>query len=213
MSDHNSAFDAAFAALPLVAILRGIGPDEATSIGAALVTAGLTLMEVPLNSPQAPVSIARLARSCDEQAIIGAGTVTEAQGVPAIAAAGARFLVAPNFSADVVRVGQAHGLVCMPGVFTPSEMFAAIACGVDVVKLFPAEAASPAVLRALRAVVSPDIRIVVVGGISADNMQEWRKAGASGFGIGSWLYAPGRSARDVEMRARDLVAAYRDASR
>jgi 2-dehydro-3-deoxyphosphogalactonate aldolase len=213
MTDHKSAFDAAFAAMPLIAILRGIRPEEAESVGTALTAAGLTLMEVPLNSPQAPVSIEHLARHSRTQAVIGAGTVTQAAHVPELVAAGARFLVAPSFSVAVVRAGHSHGLVTIPGVFTPTEIFAAIDCGVDIIKLFPAEGASPAVLRALRAVVRPDIRIVVVGGIGAENLQEWRKAGASGFGIGSWLYAPGRPAKDVEKQARNLVSAYLESNR
>ena len=192
---------------PLVAILRGVRPDEASAIAAALEAAGVVIIEVPLNSPHPLDSIARLAEQFGDRLLIGAGTVmTEAQ-VEQIAAAGGRLIVTPHAAVDVVHAAKARGLLAVPGCFTPTEAFALLAAGADALKLFPAEAASPAVLRALRAVLPPDVAVLPVGGIDAGNMAGWRKAGAAGFGIGSSIYRPGDTAAVVAGKARALVEA------
>jgi len=209
--EHRRRFDRAFAAMPLVAILRGITPDEADDVGAALSAAGITLVEVPLNSPEPMASISRLARRLGDRAAVGAGTVLTADEARTVAAAGGSFMVAPNTDPEVIRAAAAAGLVTVPGFATPSEAFAALKAGADALKLFPAEAASPSVVKAMRAVLPAATRIVVVGGVDAATLQPWLAAGAAGFGIGSWLYAPGRPAEDVGARAADLVAAYRAA--
>jgi len=194
-------FSAAFARCPLVAILRGITPDEAVAVGEALVEAGFTLIEVPLNSPQPLLSIARLAEALRGRALVGAGTVLEVHEVDAVKAAGGRLIVSPNVCPDVIHATVAAGLISMPGYFTPSEAFLALSAGAHALKLFPAEAASPSVLAAQRAVLPKETPILVVGGITSGTMQLWQDAGASGFGLGSALYAPGRTVDDVRLRA------------
>lgn len=194
-------FSSAFSRCPLMAILRGITPDEVVAIGEALVETGFTLIEVPLNSPQPLLSIARLAEALKGRALVGAGTVLDVQEVRAVKAAGGRLIVSPNVCPDVIRATVAAGLVSMPGYFTPSEAFLALSAGAHALKLFPAEAASPSVLTAHRAVLPKHIPILVVGGITSRSVQLWRDAGASGFGLGSALYAPGRSVDDVRSRA------------
>lgn len=200
-------FEQSMAQLPLVAILRGIEPDDAVTVGEALWLAGFRVMEVPLNSPQPLQSISRL-RAALPQALIGAGTVLAADEVRAVHAAGGQCVVAPNFNPDVVREALALGMACMPGVMTPSEAFAALAMGAHALKLFPAEALSPAAVKALRAVLPPDARLLPVGGIDVRNLAAYRAAGASGAGLGSSLYQPGRSAAEVGQRARDLAFAW-----
>lgn len=191
---------------PLIAILRGVRPDEATPIAAALEAAGIAIVEVPLNSPDPLASIAALARGFGPRLLIGAGTVmTEAQ-IADIAHAGGRLVVTPHADATVTRAAKAHGLIAIPGCFTPTEAFAMLAAGADALKLFPAEAASPAVLRALRAVLPPGTAVLPVGGIDADNIPAWRAAGAAGFGIGSAIYRPGDTAEIVATKARALLA-------
>ena len=191
---------------PLIAILRGVRPDEATPIAAALEAAGIAIVEVPLNSPDPLASIAALARGFGPRLLIGSGTVmTEAQ-VADIAHAGGRLVVTPHADATVTRAAKAHGLIAIPGCFTPTEAFAMLAAGADALKLFPAEAASPAVLRALRAVLPPGTAVLPVGGIDADNIPAWRAAGAAGFGIGSAIYRPGDTAEIVATKARALLA-------
>lgn len=202
-------FDAALAALPLVAILRGLRPDEAAAIGEALVEAGFRLIEVPLNSPEPFRSIETLAKRLAERAVVGAGTVTTAAEVARLADAGGRLLVSPHFDAEVVRAGKAAGLVAVPGVATPSEGFAALRAGADALKLFPAEALPPAVLKAWRAVFPPAVRLLPVGGIGPDSLAPYAAAGASGFGLGSALYRPGMGPRDVGASARRFVEAWR----
>jgi 2-dehydro-3-deoxyphosphogalactonate aldolase len=194
---------------PLVAILRGIRPDEAIPIAAALETAGFAIVEVPLNSPDPLASIAALARRFGQRMLVGAGTVmTEAQ-VADIAASGGRLIVTPHADAAVVRAAKRHGLLAIPGFFTPAEAFAMLASGADALKLFPAEGASPAMLRAMRAVLPADTRVLPVGGIDASNMQAWRQAGAAGFGIGSAIYKPGDTPSVVADKAAALLAATR----
>ena len=194
---------------PLVAILRGVKPDEVVAICEALEQQAIAIVEVPLNSPQPMESIAVLARAFGERLLIGAGTVmTEAQ-VTEIAAAGGRLIVTPHAEAAIVRAAKQHGLLAVPGCFTPTEALAMLAAGADALKLFPAEAASPAVLRALRAVLPPGTAVLPVGGIDASNMAGWRAASAAGFGIGSAIYKPGDSPETVAAKARRLVSAVR----
>jgi len=193
--------------LPLVAILRGIRPDQAVAVGAALVEAGWGLIEVPLNSPAPLESIAALARAFPN-AVIGAGTVLDAAAVRAVYAAGGRMVVAPNFDAAVMRESVALGMASLPGVLSASEAFAALGAGATALKLFPAEMIPPAAVKALRAVLDPAVQLLPVGGIGLDNWQAYRAVGASGFGIGSSLYRPGQSAESVREQARRWVAAW-----
>lgn len=197
------------AALPLVAILRGIQPDEVLAIGTALVEAGFGIIEVPLNSPQPLQSIARLAAAFGEQALIGAGTVLNLAQMEAAALSGAKLIVMPHADTNIIQAARQRGMVVMPGFATPSEAFAAINAGADALKLFPAEASSPAVLKSLRAVLPATMPVLPVGGIGVGNMAPWLAAGAAGFGLGSSLYQPGLDAAEVGRRARALVAAYR----
>jgi len=192
---------------PLVAILRGIRPEDVIAVAAALEARGVAVIEVPLNSPDPLSSIAALADRFGDRLLIGAGTVlTEAQ-VAAVAAAGGRLIVTPHADPTVTRAAKQHGLLAVPGFFTPAEAFAMLAAGADALKLFPAEAGSPAMLRALRAVLPPATQILPVGGIDASNIPAWRRAGAAGFGIGSAIYQPGDSAATVDAKADRLVAA------
>lgn len=195
------------AACPLVAILRGIRPDEAEGIGDALVAAGLRIIEVPLNSPDPLDSIARLARRHGATVLIGAGTVRREADVAAVAAAGGRLIVTPHADPALVRSAKAHGLLAMPGFFTPAEAFNLLDAGADALKLFPAEGGSPAMLRSLRAVLPPGTMVLPVGGIEPGNLAPWRAAGAAGFGIGGSIYKPGDDAAAVSAKAAALLAA------
>jgi 2-dehydro-3-deoxyphosphogalactonate aldolase len=206
MTTPFDKFDAALRTLPLVAILRGLEPHEADAVGDAIVEPGFQLLEVPLNSPRPLDSIARL-RARFPQALVGAGTVLDAQQVREVQAAGGELIVSPNFDAAVVREAARLGLVCLPGVMTPTEAFGALAAGATGLKLFPAELASPAVVKALLAVLPRGTPLMPVGGITPTNMAEWREAGASGFGIGSALFKPGKSAQAVRDDAQRFVAA------
>jgi 2-dehydro-3-deoxyphosphogalactonate aldolase len=194
---------------PLIAIIRGVTPDDAEATGDALFDAGIRIIEVPLNSPEPLKSIGLLARKLGEQALVGAGTVLEAEDVALVKEAGGRIIVAPDTNAKVISAAAAAGLVSCPGYFTPSEAFAALRAGAHGLKLFPAEGASPSVLKAQRAVLPGDVPIIVVGGVKPDNMQPWTDAGAAGFGLGSGLYKPGQSAADTADKARAYVAAVR----
>jgi 2-dehydro-3-deoxyphosphogalactonate aldolase len=198
--------------LPLVAILRGLTPGESIPVGHALVDAGFRMLEVPLNSPQPLDSIARLAETLGDDVLVGAGTVMSTTDVEAIAAAGGRLIVMPHADAAVIRAAKAAGLLCVPGVATPTEAFAALAAGADGLKLFPAEQAAPAVLKAWRAVLPRDVPVLPVGGITPDNMAPWVAAGARGFGIGSALYAPGSRLDDTAARARAFAQAWHSLS-
>ena len=200
-------FDAALAACPLIAVLRGIRSDEAATIGQALFDAGIHIMEVPLNSPDQLASIRILAKAFGDRAIIGAGTVMTPSDVQDIANVGGRLIVMPHSDPVVIRAAKSAGLICAPGVATPTEAFAALAAGADALKLFPAEMISPAVVKAMRAVLPKSACLIPVGGISAANIPAYKAAGASGFGTGSSLYSPGRSAAEVGRIARELVAA------
>lgn len=192
---------------PLVAILRGVTPDEAVAIGEALVTAGIPVIEVPLNSPEPVESIRRLAAALGDRALVGAGTVLDPADCARIAAAGGRLVVTPHADPEVVRAAKAAGMIAVPGFLTPAEAFALLKAGADGLKLFPAEAASPAVVKALLAVLPKGTPILPVGGIDAGNMAPWRAAGAAGFGIGSAIYKPGDTPAVVSAKARALLAA------
>lgn len=192
---------------PLVAILRGVAPDEAEAIGQALVEERILVIEVPLNSPDPLDSIRRLAQRLGSRALIGAGTVTDPAACARIAEAGGRLVVTPHADPEVVRAAKAAGMIAVPGFFTPGEAFALLKAGADGLKLFPAEAASPAVLKALLAVLPKGTPVLPVGGIDAGTMAAWRAAGASGFGIGSAIYRPGDTAATVAAKARTLMAA------
>jgi 2-dehydro-3-deoxyphosphogalactonate aldolase len=201
--------DTAFERLPLVAILRGLRPDEAEGIGAALYGAGFRLIEVPLNSPDPFDSIARLARSLPADAVLGAGTVLEPEAVARVRDAGGRLVVMPHADVAVIRAAKAAGMHCVPGVATPTEAFAAIRAGADALKLFPAELITPAVVRAMRAVLPKGIKLLPVGGITPDNMADFRAAGVAGFGLGSALYKPGMDAATVAAHAAAFVNAWK----
>jgi 2-dehydro-3-deoxyphosphogalactonate aldolase len=201
--------DTALARCPLVAILRGIEPHEAEAIAGALIDAGFSMIEVPLNSPDPLTSIEAIARRFGGDAVIGAGTVLDTSQVRAVRDAGGTLIVSPNTDPQVISSAAGAGMVVLPGYFTPSEGFAALKAGATGLKLFPAEAATPAVLKAQRAVLPRGTPVLVVGGIAPDNMTPWRDAGAAGFGLGSALYKPGRSAADVASAAAAFVAAIR----
>ena len=190
--------------LPLVAILRGLTPAEAPAIGQALTGAGFVLLEVPLNSPQPLDSIAALAAQHPDL-LIGAGTVMTGADVRNVHAAGGRLIISPHFDAEVVHEALRLGLACMPGVATPSEAFAALKAGAHALKLFPAEMIAPSVVKAMRAVLSASVPLLPVGGIGPDNMAAYKKAGASGFGIGSSLYKPGQSAAQTLAAAQHFI--------
>ena len=202
-----AAFDAAFASCPLIAILRGVRPDEVVAIGEELVAAGFTLIEVPMNSPDPLDSVARLVAALGDRAMIGAGTVLTVDQVAAMRDAGGRMVISPNTNLDVIRASAAAGLVSLPGIATPSEALAALDAGATALKLFPAEAASPTILKAMRAIMPSDLRVLPVGGIVPEGMSPWRQAGAAGFGLGSALYKPGMTAAEVGIRARAFVTA------
>ena len=202
-------FEENFSAMPLVAILRGIAPREAVAIGEALVGGGIRILEVPLNSPDPLDSIARLARALGDRASVGAGTVLDPESVDAVAAAGGQIVVSPNCDAPVIRRTRERGMVSLPGCMTPSEAFAALRVGAHAVKLFPGELVTPRVAAALAAVLPRKTRLIVVGGVSADNIKDWRGGVVHGFGIGSSLYKPGVSPEEVGRRARALSDALR----
>jgi 2-dehydro-3-deoxyphosphogalactonate aldolase len=208
MTSSFDKFSAAMLQLPLVAILRGLNPAEAPEIGDAVVGAGFQLLEVPLNSPEPLKSIALL-RERFPGALVGAGTVLDAQQVREVHAAGGELIVAPNFNPEVLGEAARLGLVSLPGVMTPTEAFGALAAGASGLKLFPAELASPAVVKALLAVLPADTPLLPVGGITPGGMKAWREAGAAGFGIGSALYKPGKNAAAVREAAMEFVAAFK----
>ena len=191
--------------LPLVAILRGLTPRDALDVGSALFDAGFRVLEVPLNSPQPLESIALLARELGDRCLVGAGTVLTPEQVAQVKDAGGKLIVMPHGDTVVIRAAKAAGMVCTPGVATPTEAFAALAAGADALKLFPAEQLPPSVLKAWSSVLPKGTALLPVGGITPDNMAPYRKAGAAGFGIGSALYSPGIDANEVARRARAFV--------
>jgi len=192
---------------PLVAILRGVTPQEVDGVADILATAGFCIMEIPLNSPNALVSIERLARRFDQQILVGAGTVLEVGSVARVAAAGGRLIVAPNADADVVMEAKRMRLSAVPGVFTPTEAFSMIKAGADALKLFPAEAASPSVLRAMRTVLPAGTAVLPVGGIRPESLEAWWQAGAAGFGLGSALYTPSGTLDQIQANAQAFLKA------
>lgn len=193
---------------PYVAILRGVTPDEIIPVSTALVEAGFRIIEVPLNSPEPLESIQRLSKAFGSTCLIGAGTVTSVEAVHAVHAAGARVVVMPHGDIAVIRAAKALDMVCTPGIITPTEGFAALAAGADALKLFPADLITPDVLRALRSVFPKDTMFLPVGGITPDHVAPYIAAGAVGFGLGSGLYKPGRSAKEVGVLARAYAAAW-----
>ena len=206
MNAHDK-FAHALRTLPLVGILRGLQPQEALTVGDALTGTGWTLLEVPLNSPQPLQSIEAMA-SAFPNALVGAGTVLSPGDVRNVHAAGGQLVVSPNFNAAVVLEAVRLDMVCLPGVMTATEAFAALEAGATGLKLFPSEMITPAVVKALRAVLGADTLLLPVGGITPDNMGAYRAAGASGFGIGSALYKPGMGALAVKENAMKFIAAY-----
>jgi len=195
---------------PLVAIIRGVTPADAEAIGEAISEAGIRIIEVPLNSPDPLVSIERLAKKFGDSLLVGAGTVLTPEQVGQVRDAGGQLIVSPDTNTGVVRASVEAGLVSSPGFFTPSEAFAAIHAGAHALKLFPAEAASPAVLKGQLAVIPKDVPVMVVGGVRPDNMRPWLDAGAAGFGLGSGLYKAGQSAAETLDKARAYVAGVRE---
>ena len=200
-------FDRCFAECPLVAIIRGVTPDEIDGIGGALVEAGIRIIEVPLNSPEPYASIGRLAERFGGEALVGAGTVLRAEDVARVREAGGRLVVSPNMDPRVIRAAVDAGMVSSPGVFTPTEALAALENGAHALKLFPAEGASPQVVKAIRAVLAKEVRLLVVGGVTPQSVGGWLDSGANGFGLGGGLYKPGQSAAETLDKARAYVAA------
>jgi len=210
MTQLLSQFHAHMDSLPLVAILRGLKPEEALDVGQAIVNAGFHILEVPLNSPD-PLQSIQILVTAFPHALVGAGTVTTAQQVRDIKAAGGQLIISPHLDDNVVCEAVNLGLISLPGVATPSEAFRAIALGAHGLKLFPAEMISPAVVKSMRAVLPKQIRLIPVGGIGTHNMADYRNSGASGFGIGSALFAPGKSAQAVGESAAAFVQAWKAA--
>ena len=196
-----------FAECPLIAIIRGVTPPEAEAIAGALYDGGIRIIEVPLNSPEPLESVRIIAKAYGDRALVGAGTVLDPNDVPRVAKAGGRLIVSPNTNGAVIEATIAAGLVSSPGYFTPSEAFAAIRSGAQSIKLFPAEAASPAVVKSQRAVLPKDIPLIVVGGVTPQSIPGWLAGGADGFGLGGGLYKPGQDAQATLEKARAFVAA------
>lgn len=195
-------------ARPLVAILRGVRPDEVEEIGEAIFEAGISWIEVPLNSPDPLTSIAKLVTKLGERAVVGAGTVLNTDQVDEVAATGARLIVSPNMNPDVIRLTKAKGMISLPGVFTATECFAALDFGADGLKFFPGDVIGPKGLKALKAVLPPTVTTYAVGGVDASNAAEWLAAGADGFGLGGALYKPGDTAAQVGAKTRVMVDAF-----
>ena len=198
---------------PIIAILRGVTPDDAVAVAQACIDAGITRIEVPLNSPDPLTSIRRMADAHGDVAEIGAGTVLTPDDVGRVRDAGGRLIVSPNCDARVIMATKAAGMASWPGVMTPTECFAALKAGADGLKIFPASLIGPAGVKAMRAVLPPDCPVYAVGGAGPENFADWLKAGADGFGIGTALYTPGLTAGQVATRARTIVTAYDEACR
>ena len=200
------------AELPLIAILRGLKPENAEAVGQVLVEAGFRIIEVPLNSPEPFRSIEILARAMPRNVLVGAGTVLDPEQVNGIRDVGGRLVVMPHADLDVIRRAKEQDLICTPGVATPTEAFAALKAGADGIKIFPAEAIPPAVVKAWRAVLPKDAIVVPVGGIKPDNMKPYVDAGANGFGLGSALFTPTMSVEEIGRNARNFAAAWQGLS-
>ena len=198
-----------FAECPLVAIIRGVTPADARETANALFQAGIRIIEVPLNSPSPFESIRIIAEAFGDRALVGAGTVLDPASVAQVRHAGGRLVVSPNTNTEVIEATVAAGLVSSPGYFTPREAFAAIQAGAHSIKLFPAEAASPAVVKAQKAVLPKNVPLIVVGGVTPQSIPDWRAAGADGFGLGGGLYKPGQDAQATLAKAQAYVAAVR----
>lgn len=211
MSHHTTLTDrfaAAISVLPLVAILRGIRPDEVAGIGLKIYEAGFRLVEVPLNSPDPFASIAALRRALPDDVLVGAGTVLALDHIEQLAACGGNLVVMPHADSTLIRAAKAAGLLCVPGIVTPTEALAALAAGADALKIFPAELVTPAILKAIRVILPRGTRLLPVGGITSDNMQPYVDAGAAGFGLGSALYKPGITVEQAAANARKFVTAW-----
>ena len=202
-------FRSYLATCPLVAIIRGVTPADAAGVGDALFEAGIRIIEVPLNSPEPLESIRILATRLGSQALIGAGTVLDPADVGRVRDAGGRLIVSPSTDIEVIAATVRAGMISSPGYFTPSEAFTALKAGAHALKLFPAEGASHAVVKAQRAVIPRDVPLLVVGGVKPDNMKPWLEVGADGFGLGSGLYKPGQSPAEVSAQARAYVQGLR----
>lgn len=205
-------FQAHLRDLPLIAILRGLAPDDALEVGGVLVEAGFLALEVPLNSPEPFASIGLLADAIGDRALIGAGTVLDPADVARVRDAGGQLVVMPHADLAVVREAKRLGLSCTPGVATPTEAFAARDAGADALKAFPAEALPPAVIKAWRAVLPRDVWLMPVGGITPDRMAAYLDAGANGFGLGSALFTTRMPLDEIRTRAEAFVHAWREAA-
>lgn len=206
---RSELFHRYFDQCPLVAIIRGVTPAEAADVGQALFDSGIRIIEVPLNSPDPFSSIRIIAGLLGEDALVGAGTVLDPADVRRVKEAGGRIVVSPNTNTAVIEATVAAELVSSPGFFTPSEAFAAIESGAHALKLFPADAASPKVVKAIRAVLPEDVPLLIVGGVTPESVSGWLDAGADGFGLGGGLYKPGQSVEETRDKARAYVEALR----
>jgi 2-dehydro-3-deoxyphosphogalactonate aldolase len=196
--------------MPLIAILRGIKPTEAAEVARTLVDAGFSIIEVPLNSPEPYDSIRAIADECGNDVLVGAGTVMSPQQVRDVKSAGGRLIVMPHSDAEVVIAAKAEGMIAAPGIMTPNEAFAALKNGADALKLFPAEASPPNVLKAMLAVLPAGTSVVPVGGIDPDNLASYWNVGAKGFGLGSALYKPGKAIDEIASDAKRFVEKMRE---
>ncbi len=208
MSSLKARWDDALATFPLVAILRGLRPDEALGVGEMLIQAGFKVLEVPLNSPDPFDSIKAMADAFKGRAIVGAGTVLKVADVERLAAAGGEICISPNTNVDVIQAAKAHGMISFPAFFTATEAFAAVDAGADALKLFPAELAGPKGLKALKAVLPKSVPVFPVGGITPENMTDYLDVGAKGFGIGTSVFKPGDTAEIVFRKARAFADAW-----
>ena len=199
-------FRAQLDALPLLAILRGLRPEDAVAVGTILVEEGIRLLEVPMNSPDPLESVRRMRRALGDEALVGVGTLIDRDRLEEVIAAGAQVVVTPHFDPSLVAATRAKGLVSLPGVLSPTEAFAALAAGAHALKLFPAEACPPPMVHAIRAVLPPETILLPVGGIREESMAPYFSAGASGFGLGGRLFKPGMDLETIRSRARSLVA-------